>query len=86
MKLQQPFASDLEIELNKIDLCWHQGQTAFQEGQKSIRKIAEMLKLSYGSSFSNKYIIKKMMKLLGHLNGISNWKIRSLLRDDFLIE
>jgi hypothetical protein len=80
-KPQRPFPSELEIELNKIDLCWHQGQTAFKEGQKSIRKIAEMLKLSYGSSFSTKYIIKKMMKLLGHLNGMSDCKLKLYLDD-----
>jgi hypothetical protein len=78
---QQPFTLELEIELNKIDLCWHQGQTGFQEGQKSIRKIAEILKLSYGSSFSTKYIIKKMMELLGHLNGMFHYKLKSYLDD-----
>jgi hypothetical protein len=79
-KPQQPFP-ELEIELNKIDLCLHQGQTAFQEGQKSIRKIAEMLKLSYGSSFSTKNIIKKMMSHLGHINGMSYGKLELYLDD-----
>jgi hypothetical protein len=78
---KQPFPSKLEIELNKIDLCWHQGQTAFKEGQKSIRNVAEILKLSYGSSFSTKYIIKKMMSHLGHLNGMSYGKLELYLDD-----
>jgi hypothetical protein len=78
---QQPFPLELEIELNKIELCWHQGQIAFEEGQKSMRKIAKMLKLSYGSSFSTKYIIKKMMELLGHLNGMSDYKLKLYLDD-----
>jgi hypothetical protein len=38
-----------------------------------------MLKLSYGSSFSTKYIIKKMMELLGHLNGMSDGKLKLYL-------
>jgi hypothetical protein len=84
---QQPFPSELDIELNKIDLYWHQGQTAFKDAQKSFKKIFTLLKMQYGSSFSTKHIVEKMMmNKLGHLNGISNWKIRNLLRDDFLIE
>ena len=82
---QRPFPSELEIELNKIDLCWHQGQTAFKEGQKSFKKIFTLLKIQYGSSFSTIHIVEKvMMNKLGHLNGISNWKIRNLLRDDLI--
>jgi hypothetical protein len=81
-KPQQPFpSSEFEIELHKIDLCWHQGQTGFQEGYKSIRKIAEMLKLSYESLCSTKYIIKKMMRYLGHLNGMSYGKLELYLDD-----
>jgi hypothetical protein len=86
LKLQQPFPSDLEIELNKIDIFWHQGQTAFKDAQKSAKKIFTLLKMRYGSSFSTKHIVEKMTNQLMHLNGISNWKIRNLLRDDDLIE
>ena len=70
---------DLVSEIRNFDYCWHQGATAFQEGQKSIRKIADMLILSYGSSFSTKYIIKKMMEFLGHLNGMSDCKLKLYL-------
>ena len=80
---QRPFPSELEIELNKIDLCWHQGQTAFKDAQKSSKKIFTFLKMQYGSSFPTKHIVEKMMNQLGHLNRISKWKIRNLLRDDF---
>ena len=83
---QQSFSSELEIELNKIDLCWHQGQTAFKDAQKSFKKIFTLLKMHYGSSLPTKHIVEKMRNKLGHLNGISDWKIRNLLRDDFLIE
>jgi hypothetical protein len=82
-KPQRPSPSELEIELNTIDLCWHQGQTAFKDAQKSSKKIFTLLKMQYGSSFSTKHIVEKMMNKLGHLNGISDWKIRNLLRDDF---
>ena len=85
-KTHRPFHSELDIELNKIDLYWHQGQTAFKDAQKSSKKIFTLLKMQYGSSFPTKHIVEKMMNQLGHLNGISNWKIRNLLRDDFLIE
>ena len=42
--------------------------------------------MQYGSSFPTKHIVEKMTNKLGHLNGISDYKIRNLLRDDFLIE
>jgi hypothetical protein len=83
-KPHRSFPSELEIELKKIDLCWHQGQTAFKDAQKSSKKIFTLLKMQYGSSFPTKHIVEKMMNQLGHLNGISNWKIRNLLRDDLI--
>jgi hypothetical protein len=86
-KPQQPFpSSELDIELNKIDSCWHQGETAFKDAQKSAKKIFILLKMQYGSSFPTKHIVEKMRNKLGHLNGISDYEIRNLLRDDFLIE
>lgn len=77
---QQPLPSELDIEFNNIDLCWHQGQTAFKDAQQSAKKIFTLLKIQYGSSFPTKHIVEKMMNQLAHLNGISNWKIRNLLR------
>jgi len=76
---------DLESEIKNFDYYWHQGQTAFEDAQKSAKKIFTLLKMQYGSSFPTKHIVEKMTNKLGHLNGISNWKIRNLLRDDFLI-
>ena len=70
---------NLELEIKKFQHCWEQGQIAFHEGQRSAKKIADLLKVSYGSSFSTKYIIKKMMILLGHLNGISDYKLKRYL-------
>jgi len=81
-----PSNIDLESEIKNFDYCWHQGATSFKEAQKSANKIFTLLKMQYGSSFPTKHIVEKMMNKLGHLNGISNWKIRNLLRDDFLIE
>lgn len=83
---QQPFSSELDIELNNIDVCWYQGQTAFKDAQKSSKKIFTLLKMQYGYSFPTKHIVEKMMKELGHLDGMSNRKIRNLLGDDFLNE
>jgi hypothetical protein len=83
---QQLLSSEIEIEFNNIDYCWHQGQTGFKDAQKSSKKILTLLKMQYGSSFPTKHIIEKMMNQLGHLNGISNWKIRNLIRDEDLIE
>jgi hypothetical protein len=74
---------ELELEIENFNTCWEQGQIAFQEGQKSAKNIFTLLKWKYGTLSSNKYILGKMMNKLGHLNGISNWKIRNLLRDDF---
>ena len=73
---------ELELEVENFNTCW-EGQIAFQEGQKSAKNIFTLLKWKYGTLSSNKYILGKMMNKLGHLNGISNWKIRNLLRDDF---
>jgi hypothetical protein len=72
---------DLELEIKNFQSCWHQGQTGFQEGQKSARRIAELLKLRYGSSFSTKYISRKMISRLGYLNGMSYWKLKMYLDD-----
>ena len=85
MNLQQ-LLLEINQEIINIEYCWHQGQTAFKEAQKSAKKIFTLLKMQYGSSFTTKRIVEKMMTKLGHLNGISKWKIRNLLRDDFLIE
>ena len=76
----------LASEIKNFDHCWHQGATAFPEGRISAKKIFTLLKMQYGSSFPMKHIVEKMMDKLGHLNGISDYKIRKLLRDDFLIE
>ena len=81
-----PSNIDLASEIKNFDHCWHQGATAFQEGQKSAKRIFILLKMQYGSSFPTKHIVEKMRNKLGHLNGISDYKIRNLLRDDFLIE
>jgi len=81
-----PSNIDLESEIKNFDYCWLQGATSFKEAQKSANKIFTLLKMQYGSSFPTKHTVEKMMIKLGHLNGISNWKIRKLLRDDFLIE
>ena len=86
LQQQQLLLSEIDKEFDNIDYCWHQGQTAFKDAQKSSKKIFTLLKMQYGSSFPTKHIVEKMMNKLGHLNGISNWKIRNLLRDDFLIE
>ena len=87
MNSQRQFLiQEIDKEFNNIDLCWHQGPTSFKEAQKSFKKIFTLLKMQYGSSFSTKRIVEKMMNYLGHLNGISDYKIRNLLRDDFLIE
>ena len=74
---------ELEFEFENFKICWEQGQIAFQEGQKSAKNIFTLLKWKYGTLSSDKYILGKMMNKLGHLNGISNWNIGNLLRDDF---
>ena len=74
-----PSNIDLESEIKNFDYCWHQGPTSFKEAQKSAKKIAELLALSYGCSFSSKHIVKKIMHSLGYLNGISAYKIKNLL-------
>lgn len=85
MNSQRQFLlQEIDNEFNNIDYCWYQGQTAFKEAQKSAKKIFTLLKIQHGSSFSTKNIVEKMMNKLGHLNGISNWKIRNLLRDDLI--
>jgi hypothetical protein len=81
---QTQFPSELEIELNKFDICWHQGQPAFKDAQQSAKKIFTLLKMQYGSSFPTKHIVEKMMCQLGHLNSMSNWKIKILLRDELI--
>lgn len=81
--LQQLLLLEIDKEFDNIDYCWHQGPTSFKEAQKSAKKIFTLLKMQYGFSLPTKRIVEKMMKKLGHLNGISKWKIRNLLRDDF---
>lgn len=74
---------ELELEVENFNTCWEQGQIAFQEGQKSAKNIFTLLKRKYGTLSSNKYILGKMASRLSHLNGISYWKLKFLLRDDF---
>jgi hypothetical protein len=74
---------ELEFEFENFKICWEQGQIAFQEGQKSAKTIFTLLKWKYGTLSSNKYILGKMASRLSHLNGISYWKLKFLLRDDF---
>ena len=83
---QQHLLLEIDKEFKNFEYCWHQGQTAFKDAQKSAKKIFILLKMQYGSSFPTKHIVEKMRNKLGHLNGISDYKIRNLLRDDFLIE
>ena len=74
---------ELEVEVENFNICWEQGQIAFQEGQKSAKNIFTFLKWKYGTLSSNKYILGKMTSKLSHLNGISYWKLKFLLRDVF---
>lgn len=73
---------DINLEFQNFEYCWCQGSSALKEGQQSVLKIAELLKLNCGSSLSGKDVLKIMMKKLGHLNGISTWKLKNLIRDD----
>ena len=79
---QEFLSSEIDTEIKNFEFCWHQGQTAFQDGQRSAKKIFTLLKVNYGSLFSNNDIVKKMMNRLGHLNGISIWKLTNFIRDD----
>ena len=72
---QEFLSSEIDIEIKNFEYYWYQGQTAFKEGQQSVLKIAELLKLNHGSSLSAKDILKIMMIKLWHLNGISMWKL-----------
>ena len=78
----QLLPSNIDIEFNKIDYCWHQGQTAFTDAQKSTKKIFKFLKLRNGTIVSIKYILKIMFHRLSHLNGMSYWKLKMLLGYD----
>ena len=84
--LQQLLLLEIDKEIKNFEFFWEQGQTAFKDGRNSAKKIEKLLKLSCGSSLSTKSIVIRMMRHLGHINGISDYKIRNLLRDDFLIE
>ena len=72
----------IDKEFKTIDYCWHQGQTAFKDAQKSAKKIFKLLKLMNGTLFSTRDILKIMGNRLSHLNGISDWKLKILLGDD----
>lgn len=80
---QQLLSSDIDIEFNNIDYYWHQGQTSFKDAQKSAKKIFNSLKLMYGTLFPAKYILRIMYNRLSHLNGMSDWKLKILLGDDY---
>ncbi|HZB17454.1 MAG TPA: hypothetical protein VE445_09840 [Nitrososphaeraceae archaeon] len=84
--LQQLLLLEIDKEIKNFEFFWEQGQTAFKDGRNSAKKIFTLLKMQYGSAFPTKHIVEKMMNKLRHLNGISDYKIRNLLRDDFLIE
>ena len=79
---QQFLSSEIDIEFNKIDYCWHQGPTAFKHAQMSAKKIVNLLYLMNGSLFSNKDILKTMVNRLSHLNGMSAWKLMNLIGED----
>ena len=81
MNLQQQLL-EINIEFNKFDYCWHQGQTAFKDAQKSAKKIFKLLKLMNGTLFSTKEILKIMANRLSYLNKMSNWKLNILLGED----
>ena len=73
---------EINLEFKNLENLWCQGPTAFKEGQQSVEKIEEFLKLSHGSSLCSKDILTIMMKYLGHLNGISIWKLKNLTGHD----
>jgi hypothetical protein len=83
---QQHLPSEVELAFHNIDYCWHQGQPAFTDAQKSAKKIFTLLVRKYGSLYSNKYILGKMANKLFYLNGMSYWKLKNLLRDEVLSE
>jgi hypothetical protein len=80
---QQLLPSELDIEFKNMDFFWHQGQIAFKDAQKSAKKIFTLLKWNYGTLYSNKYVLQKMVTRLSYLNWMSYWKLKFLLRDDF---
>jgi hypothetical protein len=82
LQQQQLLLSEINKEINNIDYCWHQGPTAFEEAQKSAKKVFELLKLMKGSLYSTKEILKIMIKRLSHLNKMSYWKLKILLGED----
>lgn len=73
---------EINLELKNFEDLWYQGPTAFKDAQVSAKKIFSLLKLNYGSLFSTKYIVKKMINRLGHLNRISDYELKNLLGDD----
>jgi hypothetical protein len=81
LNLQQQLL-EIDKEFNNIEHCWHQGQTAFKEAQKSAKKIFKLLKLMKGSLYSTKEILKIMTKRLLHLNKMSDWKLKILLGEN----
>jgi len=85
LNLEQPLlSSEINIEIKNFEHLWYQGPTAFKDAQISAKKIFKLLKLNYGSLFSNEDLVKKMRNRLGHLNRITDSEIKNLLGDDLI--
>lgn len=81
---QQILSSEIDKEVINFEYLWHQGPSGLKDAQESAKKIFMLLKIKYGNLFSSKDIFKKMINRLGHLNNISDSKIKTLLGcDDF---